>query len=326
MKSNLRRFYQAIFVLLLLLVAGGAQAQTWPNRPLHIRVGWAPGGATDILARVLAQKLQESYGVSVVVENRPGAAGGVDAAALAKSAFDDHTLMMVPPGVQSINQFLYKTLGYDPENDFVAVGLVAQIPNALAVHASTRLVSFKELIDYAKANPNKMNYASAGVGTTGHLLNELLKTRIGIQVTHVPYKGNGPALQALLAREVDFNTDGNPQLLQQIRAGKLRALAVSSDKRWVQLPDVPTFAELGYPELTMQVWYGLVAQAKMPREIIARVNKDVNAILAQPEMVKRLRELNLEALPGSPEDMAALVRRERARWKGVVEASGARVD
>jgi tripartite-type tricarboxylate transporter receptor subunit TctC len=309
-----------------MLVAHSAQAQNWPNRPLHMRVGWAPGGTTDILARIIAQKLQETYGVAVLVENRPGAAGGVDAAAFANSALDDHTLMMVPPGVQSINQFLYKSLGYDPENDFVSVCLVAQIPNALAIHASTQLFSFKEFIDYAKANPNKMNYASAGIGTTGHLLNELLKTRVGIDVTHVPYKGNGPALQALLAREVDFNTDGNAGLLQQIRAGKLRALAVSSDKRWVQLPDVPTFAELGYPELTMQVWYGLVAQAKMPKAIIARVNRDVNAILARPEMVARLRELNLEALPGSPEDMAALAQRERVRWKKVVEASGARAD
>jgi len=326
MKLSLLRLTCAICASLALLAAHSAQAQNWPSRPLHIRVGWAPGGTSDILARLIAQKLQESYGVPVVVENRPGAAGGIEAAAFAKSALDDHALMTVPVGVLTINQFLYKSLGYTPEGDFVSVGLIAQIPNTLTVHSSMQVYSFKEFVDYAKASPGKLNYASAGNGSVSHLQNELLKNRTGIQATHVPYKGNGPSLQALLAREVDFITDGNPQLLQQIRAGKLRPLVVSSDKRWVQLPDVPTFAELGYPELSMQVWYGLVAQAKMPKEIVARVNRDLNQILTQPEMLARLRDLNLESLPGSPEDMTALVERERVRFKKVVEVSGARAD
>lgn len=327
-KLDWRKLWSVFCVSLFLLMAQAAHAQNWPTKTLHIRVGWSPGGTTDVLSRIVAQKLQESLGVPVVVENRPGASGSLEAAALSKAPLDDHVFMMVPVGVQAINQFLYKSIGYDPENDFTSVGLVAQIPNALAVNASAKVNfrTFKEFIDYAKANSNKLNYSSAGIGTTGHMLNELLEIRAGVELTHVPYKGNGPALQALLANEVEFNTDNNAQLLQYIRAGKLRALAVSSEKRWAQLPDIPTFAELGYPEMTTQVWYGMVAKSKMPKEIVNRMNKELNAILAKPDMIARLKDMNLEAVPSTPEDMASFVRRERERWKKVVEVSGARAD
>lgn len=311
---------------LILLMTQAAQAQKWPSRPVNITVGWAAGGTTDIITRAVGQKLSEALGVPVVVKNAPGAAGGVEAGSLARAELDDHIFMMVPPSVLSTNQFLYKSIGYDPEKDFVAVGLVAQIPNALAINPSSKMnfKTFKELIDYAKANPDKLNYSSAGTGSTGHLTNELLKTQAGIKITHIPYKGNGPALQALLAAEVDVNTDNNAQLLEYIRGGTLRALAVSSKERWPQLPDVPTFAELGYPDMTTQVWYGLVAKSSMPKEIVSRMNKEVNAVLKDPTFIARLKQMNLEPLPGSPESMAALIQSDRKRWEKVIDDAGIR--
>jgi tripartite-type tricarboxylate transporter receptor subunit TctC len=313
---------------MVFLASQAAYAQKWPSRTVYISVGWAAGGTTDILARAVGQKLSETLGVPVVVKNAPGAAGGVEAASLSNAELDDHVFMMVPPSVLSINEALYKSIGYSPEKDFTAVGLVAQIPNALAVNPASKLnfKTFKELIDYAKANPDKLNYSSAGTGSTGHLTNELLKTQAGIKITHIPYKGNGPALQALLAGEVDLNTDNNAQLLEYIRAGTLRALAVSSAQRWPQLPDVPTFAELGYPDMTTQVWYGLVAKSAMPKEVIDRMNKEINSILADPAFVERLKKMNLEPIPGSPEKMAELIRSERKRWEKVIADSGARAN
>ncbi len=324
--NRLTGFARIAFALAVAFAASSAMAradegnaQNWPNRTIHIRVGSPPGGTTDILARIIAQKLNESLKVPVIVENRGGVVGSLDAAVLAKAAPDDHVFMMVPPGVLSINQFVYDPVGYDPEADFVSVGLVAEIPNALAVNASLPVKSLADLIALAKSKPDSLSYSSNGLGASGQLLTELLKMQAGIRMVHVPYKGNGPALVALLANEVQVNIDNNPQLLAMINDGKLRALAVSSAQRWTKLPDVPTFAELGYPELTAQVWYGLIAQSKIPHAVVVRMNNELNAILKQPETIARLQQLNFEATPGTPEAMAQLVRSERERWKKVVE-------
>jgi len=308
------------------VVAQTAEASKWPTRLVKIRVGFPPGGTTDVLARVIGQKLQDALGVPVVIENRAGAVGSLDASILAKAAPDDHVFMMVPPGIQAINQFLYQSVGYDAEKDFVTVGLVAQCPNVLAVHPALPFTTFQGLVAYAKANPTKLNYSISGVGASGHLLTELVKSKTGISMQYVPYKGNGPALMALVGGEVQVNTDCNPQLLQYVKSGKVRALAVSSDKRWDELPDVPTFAELGYPDLTMQVWYALIAQAKTPKEVVARMNRELNAVLKQPEVVAHLREMNLSTLQTDPAYAAAFVTRERDRWKEIVRISGARLE
>jgi tripartite-type tricarboxylate transporter receptor subunit TctC len=301
-----------------------AQEANWPTRPIRIMVPYAAGGSTDILSRLFAQKVGEILGQPVVIENKGGAGGNVGVVSYVNSTYDDHYFLMVSQSQLSINQYLFKErLGYNPLTDLQTVALTAQTTNVIVVPPKLPVKSLKELIDYSKANPGKVSYSSAGIGSTGHLLNELFKTTTKIDVVHVPYKGNGPAMQAVLAGEVQFNTDNMPQLLQQIKGEKLRPLAVTSAKRWFQLPDVPTVTELGYPGLTTVVWFGLVSQAKMPKTIVARMNQAVQKALADPEFTAKLRESSLEGTPGTPAKMADQAASERVRWKAVVEASGA---
>jgi tripartite-type tricarboxylate transporter receptor subunit TctC len=320
-----RRLVLGCTTLALSLGLGAmAQAQTWPSRPIKLMVPYATGGSTDILSRLLAVELTKTLGQQVLVENRGGAGGSLGAAAFSKAPLDDHYFMMVTQSQVSINQFLFKDkLGYDPAADLQPVGLVAQTTNAIVATPSLPVSSFKGLIDHAKANPGKVAYSSAGIGSTGHLLNELIKTTVGIDIVHIPYKGNGPAMQAVVAGDVQFNTDNMPQLLQQIKAGRVKPLAVTTDKRWFQLPDVPTVTELGFPQLKTVVWFGFVAQSKLPRETVARMNAAINKVLQQPEFVAKLRENSLEATPGTAQQMGSLIDSERVRWKAVVEASGA---
>jgi tripartite-type tricarboxylate transporter receptor subunit TctC len=317
--------FSIFFIAFGLSFLGIAQAQqSWPNRPIKLVVPYAPGGSTDILSRLLAQKLTETLGQAVIVENRGGAGGTVGASVFVKTPPDDHAFMMVTQSQISINQFLFKDkLGYDPVTDLISVGLVAQTTNVIVASPSLPVTSLKGLIDYAKLHPGKVAYSSAGIGSTGHLLNELMKSTTGINTLHIPYKGNGPAMSAVVSGEVQFNTDNMPQLLSQILGGKLKPLAVTSQKRWFQLPDVPTVAELGFPQLSTVVWFGLVAKSTLPQEIIVRMNKEVNSILEQPLFAAKLRENSLEAIPGTSQKMTDLAASERTRWKAVVEASGA---
>ncbi len=317
-----------ILALLGLALAAPAWAQgdAWPKRAMKLIVPYAAGGSTDIVGRYFAQRIGEVLGHPMVVENRGGAAGSIGTAAYAKAPLDDHAFVMVTVGQMSINQFMYKSMGYDPEADLQPVGLVGHVANVLVVKPGSSIKSAKDLIEAARAAPEKIAYSSAGVGSTGHLLNELIGMRTGVRFVHVPYKGNGPAMQALIAGEVQFNTDNMPQLLPQIHAGALRPLAVSSEKRWFQLPDVPTFAELGYPELTTMVWFGVVAHSKMPASIIAKLNREMVAMLKRPDVSAKFRELSMETIPGSPEEMLQLARRERERWQKIVAASGATAD
>jgi tripartite-type tricarboxylate transporter receptor subunit TctC len=259
-----------------------------------------------------------------VVENRGGASGGVAGSYFAKAAPDDCWFMVVSLPMMSVNQYLYPKLGYDPDADFLPIGLIGQTPNVVVVSPSLNVRSLKELAEYGKANPGKLAYSSSSVGSAGHLLNELFKANVGIELLHVPYRGNNPSMQALIAGDVQFTTDNLPQLLPQIRTGRLRALAVTSPARWFQLPEVPTVAESGYPNMTTTAWFGLVAQAKTPQEVIARMNRELVAILRKPDFVAKLREVSFEALPGTPEDLMAAFRKERENWKKVVEISGAK--
>ena len=216
---------------------------------------------------------------------------------------------------------------YDPDAGFIPIGLMAHTPNVMVVPPALPVGSMQALAAYGKANPGKLSYSSSGSGSAGHLLNELFKSSVGIeQLLHVPYKGNAPAMQALLAGDVQFTTDNLPQLLPQIRAGKLRALAVTSPNRWFQLPDVPTVTEAGFPGMTTTAWFGLVAQARTPAEVISRMNGTLLAILRNPDFASKLGEFSFEALPGTAEEMGAAARREREKWKKVIDLSGAKVD
>jgi len=313
-----------IVLALALVACGGAQAQSWPSRPVRILVPYPAGGSTDILTRLFAQRLSESLSQPVVVENRGGASGGVAGSYFAKAAPDDCYFMVVSLPMMSVNQYLYPKLGYDPDADFLPIGLIAQTPNVVVVSPSLPVRSLAELAEYGKAHPGKLSYSSSSVGSAGHLLNELFKANAGIDLLHVPYRGNNPSMQALIAGDVQFTTDNLPQLLPQIRTGRLRALAVTSPARWFQLPEVPTVAESGYRNMTTSAWFGLVAQSKTPRDVITRMNRELVAILKKPDFVAKLREVSFEALPGTPEDLIAASRKERENWKKVVEISGAK--
>jgi tripartite-type tricarboxylate transporter receptor subunit TctC len=322
---RLRPALKAIFLALALFACAGVQAQSgWPSRPVRILVPYPAGGSTDILTRLFAQRLSESLSQPVVVENRGGASGGVAGSYFAKASPDDCYFMVVSLPMMSVNQYLYPKLGYDPDADFLPIGLIAQTPNVVVVSPSLPVRSLKELAEYGKANPGKLSYSSSSVGSAGHLLNELFKANVGIDLLHVPYRGNNPSMQALIAGDVQFTTDNLPQLLPQIRTGRLRALAVTSPARWFQLPDVPTVAESGYPNMSTTAWFGLVAQSKTPRDVITRMNRELVAILRKPDFVAKLRDVSFEALPGTPEDLIAASRKERESWKKVVEISGAK--
>jgi tripartite-type tricarboxylate transporter receptor subunit TctC len=311
-----------------LLISGSALAQdSWPSRPIRILVPYAAGGSTDITTRLVAKSLSEAIGQSVVVENKGGAGGTLGTAAFAKGTHDDHSFLMVTQSQISINQFLFKEkLGYDPVADLTPVGLVAQTTNAIVVPNSLPVKTFKEFVDYTRANPGKVSYSSAGVGSTGHLLNELMKRSLKLDMVHVPYKGNGPAMQAVVAGEVQLNTDNMPQLVTQIKAGKVKPLAVTTSKRWFQLPDVPTVDELGYPDLKTTVWFALMAQSKQSKESITKLNAALNKVLRNPEFIARLREQSLEPTPGTPQEVLAVAEADRKKWKVVVEQSGAKIE
>ncbi|MDB5799059.1 MAG: hypothetical protein JWP36_2961 [Paucimonas sp.] len=325
-KTKLARLACALACATALSGLAHAQAN-WPTRPVKIVVPYAAGGSTDITTRLVARNLSDELGQQVVVENKGGAGGTLGTAAFAKGSPDDHTFLMVTQSQISINQFLFKDkLGYDPVHDLQPVGLVAQTTNAIVVPMSLPVKSFKEFVAYTKANPGKVSYSSAGVGSTGHLLNELIKTSLGLDMVHVPYKGNGPAMQAVVSGEVQLNTDNMPQLVAQIKGGKVRPLAVTTSKRWFQLPDVPTVDELGYPDLKTTVWFALMAQSKQSKESIAKMNTALNKVLKNPEFTARLREQSLEPTPSTPQEVSTLAESDRKKWKGVVEASGAKID
>jgi tripartite-type tricarboxylate transporter receptor subunit TctC len=303
-----------------------AQAPAYPTKPIRIVVPFPPGGATDILARDVAQKLTDAWGQSVIVDNRPGAGGNIGSELVAKSAPDGYTLEMGTVGTHAINASLYAKMPYDNVKDFVPIILVAGVPNVLEVNPALPVNSVPELIAYAKANPGKLNFASSGNGTSIHLSGELFKAMAGVEMTHVPYKGSAPALQDLIAGQVQVMFDNLPPSLPQIRAGKLRALAVTSAARAPALPDVPTVAEAGLPGFEASSWFGLLAPAGTPPAIVAQINAEVGKWLATPEAKENLAKQGANAAGGTPEDFAKHIAAETAKWAKVVKASGAKVD
>jgi tripartite-type tricarboxylate transporter receptor subunit TctC len=325
----MRRFLVFAWGLALSLAAFApafAQTTAYPVKPMRLVVPFPAGGTTDILARAAAQKLSDALGQQMFVDNRPGAGGNIGSELVAKSPPDGYTLEMGTVGTHAINASLYQRMPYDHIKDFAPIVLVAGVPNVLVVHPSLPVNSVSELIAYAKANPGKINFASSGAGTSIHLCGELFKTMTGVSITHVPYKGSAPALTDLVGGTVQIMFDNLPSSLAFIKAGKLRALAVTTATRAAALPDVPTMAEAGVPGFEASSWFGMLAPAGTPREIVNRINSEVNRWLDSPEAREKLAAQGAIAAGGSPEDFAAHIAAETTKWSRVVRESGAKVD
>ena len=299
-----------------------AQAQTYPNRAITLVIPFAPGGSTTIVGRVIADKMSETLGEKIVVDNRPGAGGTVGTKAVAKSDPDGYTLVLGYTGTLAIGPSLYKNAGYDPRKDFAPIGLIGNAPNSLVVHPSFPAKTIAELIAYAKANPGKVNFGSAGAGTVSHITGEYFAASAGIKLVHIPYKGTGPALTDLLGGHIPMAFAPIPASHPNVSAGLLRALAVTSTTRSSLLPDVPTIAESVLPGFDASLYYGLAAPAGTPRSIIDRLNKALRAALASDEVKKQLTQDGTEITPGTPEDYAAFIDKDEKKWSQLVKASG----
>jgi len=321
-----RNYFTACVAALVLAGSPGALAQAWPAKPIRIVVPFPAGGATDIMARAAAQKMTEAWGQSVVVDNRPGAAGNIGAELVARSPNDGYTMLMGTVGTHAINASLYAKMPYDHVKDFAPVVLVAAVPNVLVVHPSVPANSVAELVAYGKANPGKLNFASSGSGTSIHLSGELFKVSTGLTMQHVPYKGSAPALTDLVGGQVQLMFDNLPPSLPHIRAGRLRALAVTTAARAPALPEVPTVAESGLTGFEASSWFGLLAPAGTPADIVAKVNGELARWIASPEAKEKMSAIGANAAGGTPEDFARHIAAETAKWAKVVKESGAKVD
>ncbi len=321
--------FSAIPIAILLCCAvwaSPAAAQVWPSKPVRLIVPFAPGGSADTLGRLVAQKLSESFKQTFVVENRSGAGGVIGSELAAKAPADGYTLLVSGVASHCIAPALSKEFPFDPLRDFTHIALFGGPPGVLVVHPGIAAKDLKEFVALVKAQPGKISYGSPGNGTQGHLLGEQLKQVAGIEMTHVPYKGAGPAVADMIAGHVSAGSTTLSTAATQIRAGKLRALAVSSSRRLVDFPDVPTYAELGYPELTATIWFSLSGPAGVPRDIVNRLNSEVRRILQQADVRERLRPEGVEIGDLDPQVFSAYVAAELKRWAPVVRAAGARAD
>jgi tripartite-type tricarboxylate transporter receptor subunit TctC len=309
-------------ILLAFAAPVAASAQAYPTRPIMLVSPFPPGGSVSLVARIVAEKMSETLGQSMVVENRGGAGGTIGARFVAKSAPDGYTLLLGYTGTLAIGPSLYANAGFEPRKDFAAIGRIGSAPTMLVVHPSLPVHSVAELIAYAKAHPGEINYGSAGIGTVGQLAGELFATMAGVKLTHVPYKGTGPAITDLLGGHIPMMFTPIPTAHGQAEAGLLRALAVSSAERSSLLPDLPTVAESGLPGYEAALRYGLVAPAGTPRPIIERLNKELRLALRADDVRQRLATDGAEVLPSSPEEYAADIDREEATWSKLVNALG----
>ena len=314
---------------LLLLVCAGAHAQgvdNYPNRPVRWIVPFAPAGPTDLMSRAVAEKLSQRLGQPFVVDNRPGAGGNIGAEVVARSAPDGYVLMIGHVGTHAVNAALYSKIGFDPVKDFTPISLIATYPLGLFVHPSVPVKTPKELIAHAKAHPGQINFASAGNGGPTHLTAELFKSSAGIDIVHVPYKGNAAALTDLVAGRSHMMFSNLLTAMPHAKAGKLRAIGVSGPKRMAVAPELPTIAESGIPGFSAVPWYGALGPANLPKPLLAKLNAEIVRAIAQPDMQERFVPQGVDLQSSTPEAFAALIKSEVVRWRKVVRDAGAKVD
>lgn len=328
-----RRFASVLVLAALTAFGTGASAQqpaaaaasAWPDKPVRIVLAFAAGGITDVLARLVAQKLSEKFNQQFVVDNRPGASGNIAAEIVTKSKPDGYTWLCANPSPFSINQFIYSKLAYKPE-DLVGVALVAEVPNVLIVNKDLPVTTVAELIAYSKANPGKLNYSSGGIGSTGHLSSELFKVLTGVGATHVPYKGSAPALIDLLAGRVQMTVDNLPTYIGKINDGSLRPLAVASKQRVAALPNVPTAEEAGVAGFVSSAWYAFALPTGTPKAIVDKINAEVSAVVRMPDVVARIRQIGGTPLSGTTTDIRKLFADEAVKWSRVARGANVRAE
>lgn len=320
------KVFGMIFLPLALVLGPLAHAQQFPSKPITFVVPFIPGGTNDILARMISAKMPEYLGQPALVENKPGATGNIGTAFVIKSPPDGYTLLVSSVASFSINQWLYKNLPYNPEKDLAPITNSGSVPNMLIVNPSVAATNVAQLIAYAKANPGKLNFASMGTGSTGHLSGELFKILAGVDIVHVAYKGSAPALQGLLGGEVQLMFDNMPTALKLAQAGKVKGLALTSVHRHPLAPDMPTLAASGLPGFDVTAWFGVAAPAATPRPVIDKLNAAIVRALRDPKISENLTALGLTIVADKPEEFRTFIAAESKKWKEVVEKSGAKLD
>ena len=309
----------------LLGVQGIAAAQGFPSKSVQFIVPFAAGGTSDVVTRLVSKDLSERWGVPVIIENRPGAGGIIGSEVVARATPDGHTLLMGTVATHGINKSLYAKMPYDPVKDFEPVSLVASTPSVLMVHPSVPVNSVAELVAYARKNPGRLHYGSSGNGSSHHLAGQMFSSMAGVDMVHVPYKGTAAALTDLLGGRIELTFDTLPSAMPHVKAGKLKALAVTSAKRYPALPDIPTVADT-IPGYEIASWYAVLAPAGTPRDVVKKLGDDIGAVVHKPEMQEKLLAQGATPVGSTPDQLAAHVQSELKKWAAVVKASGARVD
>jgi len=324
--TRLRTLALILLGAIALVAPPMAGAQAYPSRPVKLVVPFPPGGSLDIAGRLIAQRLTEMWGQAVVVENKPGAGGNIGADFVAKSTPDGYTILLGALSTHAVNPNLYAKMPYDAVKDFAPITLIATTPNVLVVNAATPVGNVREFIAWTRANPGKLAFGSGSNGSAGHLAGELYKVDTGTDAVHIPFKGGAPATQALLAGDTQFMFDNLANAMAQVKAGKLKALAVTTAERSKLVPELPTMAEAGLQGFDISTWYGLFAPAGTPTAIVAKWNADVTKILTTPDVRAKLMADGAEPAPDTPEQFAQMISRELAKYARIIKASGAKVD
>jgi tripartite-type tricarboxylate transporter receptor subunit TctC len=310
---------------MLMCAAQAVSAQTYPSRPVTLVLGFAPGGPSDVMARVFSKKLEQVLGQPVIIENRTGAGGNIAGEMVARAAPDGYTILLANSGILAANAALYKRTGFDAQKDFTPITRVGAQANVLVINPGLPAKSLKEFIAYAKSNPGKISYASGGHGSSPHLAAELLKTEAKLDILHVPYKGTGPALTDIIAGHVQMMFASVSPTKPHIETGKVRALAVTTLERTALLPNVGTVAELAIPGFEATAWHALVGPAKLPKDVLAKLHSAMMTTLKDPGVSKQLTSLGLDLMPTTPEELAAYIKVEKPKWEALIKASGAKL-